>query len=184
MKVRFHFSRSGMLVVLAVALIAVSCNKKPKAVPQPVPVLPAVTLDSTRGAMLVVFPKRKDLHPVDFHAAVLVYPDSANVHVTHNLRVPLGDSQSILVMDLPPGNYRALAYCWQMVGQPYAGGKLVGVQIKPGQITILRARDLGTDRLPFPHTALIPAGQLPWDSAAAQKLPTYIAQIVRTTERG
>lgn len=105
----------------------------------------------------------------------------------HSLpRIPFPQSRAMLVLNIPPANYRVIAHAWfQHAGaSPHAGGSLPDVVVRAGEITMLKAPLVTKDRYPYAETALTPLKSTPWTLNSSTGFREYVAELVQKTTKG
>ena len=167
------------LAAFAVSLLLViSCGGQKSAPPAG---NSGVVLNAGTGALLIVFPHDPRIARADWLAQVNLNGD----HDTRSLpRVPMGDLQAMMVLHIPPGTYRVTTNAYRRGNPPAIGGSLPNVEIRSGQMTILKARPLQGDPYPYFATPLEVADTVPWTLKSPNQLKDFIAQAVKETTKG
>jgi hypothetical protein len=142
-----------------------------------------VILQSGTGAVLVVFPHRTDLARNQWMAQV--HLDGA-FNADTLPRVPYADLESMLVLNVPEGRYDVTAWAWmtKIDNSPRAGGVLKSVDVKRGQVTVLRAADFRVSRTTTSGDLLVKLGFMDWREDNPLHLKDYIAEVIGKTAKG
>ena len=140
-----------------------------------------VLLQPGTGALLVVFPRDVMIERSRWRAQVMLEggADAASLP-----RVPLADQQSLLVMHVLPGVYKVTASAWAHGGDPVSGGTLANVDVRNGQMTIIKAQVLNNDPYPHPRTTMEFVRIAPWRLQNPDRLREYVADVAAGIEKG
>ncbi|MBI5060248.1 hypothetical protein HZB60_10775 [candidate division KSB1 bacterium] len=141
----------------------------------------SVMLDAQTGAVLVRFPKLADFDRESWMSQIQL---EGGVDTRALPRVPMADLQSTLVLNVPSGVYRVTAVAWVRKLNPTSGGALDSVIVRPGEISILVAQPVGTDRYPFAFTKLQPQSPRVWRLPRKEEMHEYIADLMATADKG
>jgi hypothetical protein len=168
-------SRRLFLSVLCflLSVLLLSCSKKKSDDPAA-----AAILESGKGAVLVVFPHRSDLVRENWMAHVRLQGQN----LTDSLpRIPFADLESVLVLNVPEGNYEITAWAWmkKVDRSPRAGGSKPGVKVKSGHVTILRAREAASGMRP-----LDAMGEADWNESNPTHLQDFMADVIDKSAKG
>jgi hypothetical protein len=172
-----NFRRYAMLGMLA--LLVLSCGKKKSEQNSGGSAL----LQSDRGALMVTFPTRGQFDRDAFMAQVQI---SGGEDFDRLPRMPMGDLECILVLNIPPGSYQIVAHSWlrkRDVGPQY-GGSLNNVVIKAGMVTVLGGKKIGSEPYPYPNLPLESLRSFPWMAQNAGALKEFVAGIKDKSAKG
>ncbi len=140
-----------------------------------------VLLKQGTGALLVIFPRDVMIDRARWRAQVMLEGSADTKSLP---RVPLADQQSLLVMHVAPGIYKVTASAWAHGGDPVFGGTLANVDVRAGQMTIVKAQVLNNDPYPHPRTTMEFVRIAPWRLQNADRLREYIADVAVGIEKG
>jgi hypothetical protein len=168
---------SRLLLCLLLPVVFLACKAKDSKPLESTNVL----LKPGTGALLVIFPRDVMIDRSQWRAQVTLEGPGE----PHNLpRVPMADSQSLVVLHVVPGTYKVTASAWRHGTDPVSGGTLSSVEVKAGQMTVVRARVLNNDPYPHVKTPLDFIGMDVWLLDHPEKLREYVTRIVDQTARG
>ncbi|MCB9357681.1 MAG: hypothetical protein H6508_00510 [Calditrichaeota bacterium] len=94
-------------------------------------------------------------------------------------RIPLASSNTMTLLNIPPGMYQISASAWLRKSPPYTGGISDSVNLTPGELLILRAPPLPNEDITPDHYKLDVVGRKTWTVAAPQQLPPFIAETAK-----
>jgi len=172
--------RNRRLLLLAVMVICTAlagCRAKRAESGPP----SSVMLRAQTGAVLVHFPKLADFDRETWMSQIQLDGGGETRALP---RLPLADLQSTIVLNVPPGTYRATAVAWVRKIAPSAGGTLDLVVVRSGEITILDAQPIGSDRYPFAVTRLKMRTPQVWRLPSAERVNEYVAELISATTSG
>jgi len=167
-----------LATMLAIALVACSkpADKPAATTEQTKPATPppidrkGALLQPGYGAVLVAFPE--PAAQGDWLCTVTLQGD----HNTDQLpRIPLAETHSTLVFNIPPGQYVVTANALVRKSPIYAGGASNPIEIKAGEVYVLRAEKVADGS--YEGVALQDAGSQPWELKSPAEIVKYIAKI-------
>lgn len=168
-----------LLFGLAALVIYTGCGKQREG--GGAPPEQAAMLDPGTGALLISFPELSDFVRADWLAQVTLI----GVHDTKSLpRIPLADRQSVLVLNIPHGTYHAVARAWLRKQVPAAGGTFDNLQIRAGELTILRGQPLPPEQAFDTEIPMTFVAVEPWTLRTTELFQDYIADVLRSTVKG
>lgn len=177
--------RSTVLLILLMSLVLVGCSRREEGLNKTASSRQTnVMLKAGNGALLVTFPQTADFQRETWMAQI----ELEGPYDTGTLpRVPLADQRTVIVLDIPPGEYSVVAQSWTRrshAAPPQAGGSLDYVKISAGKVMILEAKLLGIDVHPFVNTPLERLSSALWTLPLAEQLPAWIAEVVSDSRGG
>ena len=161
-------------LLLSVLLVLSGCKRKEHTGP-------TVMLDGGTGAMLVIFDRVPGADRETWLSQITLVGNSDTKTLP---RVSLADQQSLIVLDIPAGRYSVVAQAWLRKNIPHAGGSLSGVEIKPGQLTILQGALLAGRERFQPVEPLRLIRSVPWTLAKTEDFHEYIADVIKSSAKG
>jgi len=135
---------------------------------------PTVLLQSGKGALLVVYPKPHRFDRQDWMAQVTLRGEHDAARLP---RFPLADIQSLAVLNVLPGRYNVVTESWMRRYPPSSGGSVKDLIINAGEIVVLKAGPLGTQRRPYDGAPLDVVERTRWSLTDRNKLSDYLQSL-------
>jgi hypothetical protein len=142
---------------------------------------PPVMLDSGTGALLIVFDRVAGADRETWLSQITLI---GNTDTKTLPRITLADQQSLIVLDIPAGFYSVVTQAWLRKNPPHAGGSLSGVEIKAGQLTVLKGVLLTGEERFQPMEPLQIIRAMPWTLSRTEDFHVYIADIIKSSVKG